>query len=488
VSRNSAKGSTSFTSSDAVLDDLSEPNTNRVPIWNRSGTSNGKIHIISNYWASESNGVPVVTRNGVVSPTTYSRWDVNGDTADIAHAILPGYDSTLFAGGGGDSYAIDVRDSIVAILLGGLGDPLSLWKSTDNGETWTYTDVDSLPYKGERAPAQLLLSGDTVLTNDGSVDVMIDPTGKVHAFWGLGRVLGAEPDGDDTTGFSFFPGQSQIRHWKEGDASTRIAGSGFDLDQDGQYNVTNETFNGLDANGNVPSNLLSATRTGSTSIVTMPSASADENGNLFVVYSAPVENQLHFLNANFRDIMVSYSIDGGETWRGPQNLTQDGTQECNFPCAAKIANDYLHVMWQQDATPGTFLQNHSASAGSHPNELATMKYAAIPVADIINDVIGNDVRTAGVDEVKPAEVFVVSQNQPNPFNGTSEVLVYLRTSSKVTLTVTDILGNVLNRGDLGLMNAGNHKLTIDANGLSSGMYFYTIATPEYQVTKRMQVK
>ena len=32
-----------------------------------------------------------------------------------------------------------------------------------------------------------------VLTNDGSVDVMIDPTGKVHAFWGLGRVLGAEP-------------------------------------------------------------------------------------------------------------------------------------------------------------------------------------------------------------------------------------------------------------------------------------------------------
>ena len=488
VSRNSAKGSTSFTSSDAVLDDLSEPNTNRVPIWNRSGASNGKIHIISNYWASESNGVPVVTRNGVVSPTTYSRWDVNGDTADVSHSILPGYDSTLFAGGGGDSYAIDVRDSIVAILLGGLGDPLSLWKSTDNGDTWTYTDVDSLPYKGDRAPAQLLLSGDTILTNDGSVDVMIDPTGKVHAFWGLGRVLGAEPDGEDTTGFRFFPGQSQIRHWKEGDAAFRIAGSGFDLDQDGQYNVTNESFSSLDANGNVPANLLSATRTGSTSLVTMPSASVDANGNLFVVYSAPVENQLHFLNANFRDIMVSYSTDGGETWMGPQNLTQDGTRECNFPCAAKIANDYLHVMWQQDATPGTFLQNHSASAGSHPNELNTMKYAAIPVTDIINNVIGNDVRTAGVDDVKSAEVFVVSQNQPNPFNGTSEVLVYLRTGSQVTITITDILGNVLNHGDLGVMNAGNHKLTIDGNGLSSGMYFYTIATQDHQVTKRMQVK
>ena len=488
TSKNSAKGNTSFNSSNAILDDLTEPNSNRVPIWNRSAASNGKIHIISNYWASEANGVPVVTRNGVNSPTTYSRWDVNGDSADIAHVLLPGYDSTLFAAGGGDNYAIDVRDSIVAILLGGLGDPVSLWKSTDNGENWTYTDVDSFPFKGQRLAAQLLLSGDTVSTNDGSVDVMIDATGKVHAFWGLGRVLGAEPDGADTTGFSFFPGQSQIRHWKEGDATSRIAGSGFDLDQDGQFNVTAETFSSLDANQNVPANLLSATRTGNTSLVTMPSASADENGNLFVVYSAPVENQLHFLNANYRDIMVSYSTDGGETWMGPQNLTQDGTQECNFPSAAKVANDYLHVMWQQDATPGTFLQNHSASAGSHPNEINTMKYAAVPVADIINNVIGNDVRTASVDKLKTAEVFVVSQNQPNPFRGTSEVLVYLRTSSKVSLTVKDILGNVLNQGDLGIMNAGNHKLSIDANGLSSGMYFYTIATPEHQVTKRMQVK
>ena len=487
TSTNTTKGSTSFTSTSAILDDVTDPNSNRVPIWNRSGASNGKVHIVSNYWASEANGVPVVTRNGVSSPTTYSRWDVSSGQADIEHILLPGYDSTLIQSGGGDSYAIDVRDSIVAILIGGLGDPLSLWKSTDNGETWTYTDVDSLPFKGPRRDEELILSGDTVETNDGSVDVIIDPTGTVHAFWGLGRIVGGISDAGDSS-FFFFPGQSQIRHWKEGDTTSRIAGLGFDLDQNGQFNVTAETYNGLDANGNVPNNLLSATRTGATSIVTMPSASADENGNLFVVYSAPVENQLHFLNSNFRDIMVSYSTDGGYTWNGPQNLTQDGTQECNFPSAAKLANDFLHVMWQQDNTPGTFLQNHSASAGSHPNELNTMKYAAVPVADIIGNVIGNDVRTARVGSELSSDVFVVSQNSPNPFTGTSQVLVYLRSGSEVTLTVTDVLGNVLNHANLGIMTAGNHKLTIDGNGLTCGMYFYTIATEDHKVTKRMQVK
>jgi hypothetical protein len=289
------------------------------------------------------------------------------------------------------------------------------------------------------------------------MDVMIDANGDVHAFWGLGRVLGAVSTTDATdTVVNFFPAQSSLIHWKEGDTETRLAGGAFDQNGDGTYAVNTETFQNLDANNNVPNGLLSATRTGATSLVTMPSASADADGNLFVVYSAPVEGAVHFLNANFRDIFVSYSTDGGATWNGPQNITQDGRVECNFPCAAKMADDFLHVIWQEDATPGTHLQNHSASAGSHPNDIGTMNYAAVPVTDIINEVLGTDVITSVGDVTRDAEVFVVSQNQPNPFNGSSEVIIYLRDASPLTLTVTDILGNVLNTGDLGVMNRGNH--------------------------------
>ncbi|MDB9881585.1 T9SS type A sorting domain-containing protein [Bacteroidia bacterium] len=486
MSKNTSKGSTSFSTGSAILDDKTELNVNRVPIWNRSAASNGKIHTISNYWASTASNVPVVTRNGVASPTTYSRWDVATNSSEVEHMMLPGYDSSLYTNGGGDSYAIDVRDSIVAILLGGLGDPVSLWKSTDNGSTWTYTDIDKLPFKGPRRDAELILSGDTMSTNDGSVDVMIDASGKVHAFWGLGRILGGTDDAGDST-FFFFPGQSSLRHWKEGDSEDRPAGAIIDMEGDQALTINSETFSALDANGNIPNNLLSASRTGATSLVTMPSASSDADGNLFVVYSAPVEGALHFLNANFRDIHISYSTDGGETWNGPQNITQDRTEECNFPCAAKMANNFLHVMWQQDATPGTALQNHSASAGTHPNDVNRMHYAAVPVTDILNNVIGQNL--IGVDEIgKSAEVFVVSQNQPNPFNGTAEAVIYLRSGSKVSLTVTDVLGNVVNQGSLGMLGAGNHNITLDANGLTSGMYFYTLSTRDHRVTKKMQVK
>lgn len=484
---NSAKGSTDFSSVGPILDDETAVNVNRVPIWNRSVASNGKIHTIANYWVSEDANVPMVTLNGVNSPTTYSRWDVAGDTADIAHSILPGFDSTLYTSGAGDRYAIDSRDSIVAILMGGLGEPVSLWKSTDNGTTWAYTDVDSIRFKGPRKFAQLLLSGDTLNTNDGSLDVMIDANGDVHAFYGLGRILGGLDQSGDSS-FFFFPAQTALMHWKEGDSEPKIAGTAFDQNGNGELDINAETFQFLDDNNNVPNNLLSAARTGSTSLVTMPSASVDAEGNLFVVYSAPVEEAVHFLNANFRDIFVSFSTDGGSTWNGPQNITKTGTAECNFPCVAKVTNDFLHLIWQEDATPGTHLQNHSASAGTHPNDVNYINYAAIPVSDILNNVVGTELTNVNEGNFgKDAEVFVVSQNQPNPFSSTSEVIIYLRDASQLTLTITDLLGNVVNTGGLGILTRGNHTVTVDATTLSAGMYFYTIASPKNSITRKMQV-
>lgn len=481
---NSGIGSTAWSSSGAVLDDVSVPNVNRVPIWGRAAAGNGYVHLISNYWLSESTNVPAVIGNGVTSPTTYSRSSDDGETWEVEHILLPGYDSTLYASGGGDNYAIDVKDSIVAIVIGGLGDPISLWKSTDNGVTFTYTDVDKMPYKGPRMSEELTISGDTLDTNDGSLDVLIDNDGVAHVFWGFGLITGGTTETGDTS-FFFFPGQSTVRHWKEGDTEPRVCGSSIDMDGDGALSITSETINALDASGNVPSGLLSAARNGTTSITTMPSASIDANGNLYMVYSSAIETNIHFLNANFRDILVSYSDDGGATWYGPQNITQDRNTENTFPCVAKRSNEFLHLIFQQDNIPGTFLQNNAN--GTHPNEINEIKYAAVPTSAILNNEIGQN--TLGEEKItKKAEVFVVSQNQPNPFFGSTDVVVYLQSGAETTLTVTDLMGKVINQGSLGILPAGNSRVSIDGNGLQPGLYFYTLSTPEHSVTKKMQVK
>jgi Secretion system C-terminal sorting domain len=83
------------------------------------------------------------------------------------------------------------------------------------------------------------------------------------------------------------------------------------------------------------------------------------------------------------------------------------------------------------------------------------------------------------------EKFELSQNYPNPFNPSTKISFSLPKQDKVTLTVFDITGKetaVLVNENL---NAGNHEVSFDASGLSSGVYFYTIRTTGFTSTKRM---
>jgi hypothetical protein len=480
MASNGSKGSNTFTSSAVLLDDVSSTD-NRVPIWNRSANTGDTIHLMSNYWASTASNVPVVVRMGISSPTTYSRSTDGGNTWDIEHSLLPGYDSVRYSSGGGDTYAITERNGTVAVCIGGIGRDVAIWKSTDGGTNWTHMYADSFthaPWNGKQ-----FIPEDTssrVLTNDGSVDVMIDGNGKIHAFWGSMFVADADTF---TDGYVFWPATAQLRHWVEGTIASRVCGTLVDMDEDNTVSITSETFNALDASGNIPSALSFAARYGSTSLVTQPSSGSDADGNLYVIYSAPVETAIHDFGANFRDVFISYSTDGGLSWNGPQNVTQQFNNESVFGSMATDVDGFVHMIFQKDLIPGTNLQNNGNS-GLHPNDEVDIEYQAIPVSDILNDNIG----LINVDETeKEAGIFVVSQNYPNPFIDESNVIIYLQKTSNVELRITDLTGKVVSSENYGQMGPGNHNLSIDGTTLDAGIYFYTLSTSDYEVTKKMKV-
>lgn len=486
ISMNGSIGSNSW-STEKALDD-ERTNENRVPIWGRAASGGDYIHLISNYWFSEDNNVPRVFMNGVGSPTTYTRMYKGPDSIEVFHSTLPGYDTTRLTFGGGDSYAIDVKDSVVAIAIGGRS-PLHsvyLWKSTDYGKTWDIMDVDKYPYYGNLNG----LYGDTLFVNDGSVDVMIDDNNYAHVAWGGIRVTENDTTDDEGT-YVFYPYQAGLFHWSEEFDVVNRCGALIDADMNGEQNINEETITALNANGEIPTGLdgssipFFAARYGGTGIISHPSLSMDANGNMFVVYSAPIEYDIHPRQANYRDILVSYSDDGGQTWYGPQNIVQSRGFEDVFGCVAKRSNDFLHLIYQTDVIPGTHLQN-DGTAGLHPNDKCDINYIAVPVSDILNDVIGQN--TLNTEEVyKEENVFVVSQNYPNPFNGSTEVVIYLRDKSNINVTITDVAGKVISTTDFGNMSAGNHSLELDATGFRSGVYFYTVQSGSNAVTRKMQV-
>lgn len=82
-------------------------------------------------------------------------------------------------------------------------------------------------------------------------------------------------------------------------------------------------------------------------------------------------------------------------------------------------------------------------------------------------------------DVKPDDsniptAFGLSQNYPNPFNPSTFITYQVPTDAFVTLKIFNLLGHEIKTLENGLTPAGSHQVQFDAQGLSSGVYFYTM--------------
>jgi hypothetical protein len=94
--------------------------------------------------------------------------------------------------------------------------------------------------------------------------------------------------------------------------------------------------------------------------------------------------------------------------------------------------------------------------------------------------------SVGVKDEKHIPVeFSLEQNYPNPFNPSTIISFSIPERANVNLKVYDILGNEL----VILINdeteAGSYNVNFNANGLSTGVYFYQLVSNEYVETKKM---
>jgi hypothetical protein len=90
----------------------------------------------------------------------------------------------------------------------------------------------------------------------------------------------------------------------------------------------------------------------------------------------------------------------------------------------------------------------------------------------------------GVDD-KPLSGNALAQNYPNPVNGTSDIRYSLANDSRVSLKVYNALGvQVASLAD-GYEAAGEHHVSVNAENLSSGTYYYTLQTGAFSQTKQL---
>lgn len=78
------------------------------------------------------------------------------------------------------------------------------------------------------------------------------------------------------------------------------------------------------------------------------------------------------------------------------------------------------------------------------------------------------------------------QNYPNPFNSESNITFDLSTRREIEIEILDMLGRSVFKYYYGYLNPGTYQLNFNGNGLSTGIYYYTLkSNKDILLTKKM---
>ncbi|NND08546.1 MAG: T9SS type A sorting domain-containing protein [Saprospiraceae bacterium] len=384
------------------------------------GSDEMSIHLVALSTPTAFEGEPYL---GMEGQLLYCRSTDGGDTWDQVDMIIPGLDSSKHLRIDPDAYEIVGDGEIVAIThFGGWGD-VTLFKSTDNGDTWNSIIIRDFPldkyvidsgYSVDDIPLDTLAPESlAILTSSGEGDLAIDRDGNIHITFADMYVRDSTLDDEGTT---FYPFRSGISYWNESMAAPMFIGGVIDYDNNDTLSI----------------DVRQIARYGNSTLTSTPTISLDQQGGVYVAYSAVSE--AHFNEKDeqhYRHLVVLKSLDGGINWGPLYDLINDEFSDPEFnyfieavyPSSAMLAADTLHILYQQDFFPGHRLVDSMDARAEN-----FMVYLAVPTDLIPYDgpvSIQEDVLALGIQAFpNPTENEVTIRSTDMPSGTFFEVQVF----------------------------------------------------------------
>ena len=403
----------------------------------------------------------------------------NAGTSWTYTDLLPNFND-YYPYGQGDVYAIDARDDYVAIVVFGGWADTRLWKSDNNGDTWTQFRINDFPVDAYSTAVGPLIdmdedgTPDSLMTSDQTGDVIIDSEGKVHVVFSRMRVL------QTTLGASsYFPGSDWILYWNEDmgegeyDASD-IESPSFvnlsvpeavdtvawclDINENGYLDFA------LDGNGQWSFGSYES------ALTTQAKLGIDANDNIYLAYQTVMEGD-NYIWDNGTDDPQSYrhtwlrskNAATGE-WKDMVCISNEVTNsECVFPTLARLVDDNAMIMYQGDQQPGLHIRGDGDDVTDN-----FLYFKAIPVSALVN-----------ISDENVTTKFNISV-YPNPT--TSDLTI--TNVKNANISIFNIVGS-----EIFSTESSNNELTIDMSQYPAGTYIVKVSTEYGTVTEKvMKIK
>ncbi|MEZ5358935.1 MAG: FlgD immunoglobulin-like domain containing protein [Candidatus Zixiibacteriota bacterium] len=141
----------------------------------------------------------------------------------------------------------------------------------------------------------------------------------------------------------------------------------------------------------------------------------------------------------------------------------------------------------QDASEAVLIKNSLSTSGYHTIIVSDDRASETGSYFLVVHRLPTDVDDDG--DARPTD-FALAQNYPNPFNPSTSIEYTLARSLFVEIDVYNVIGERVTNLVSRTMSAGSHTVIWDgrdANGeeAASGIYYYTITTPDFTDSKKM---
>ena len=447
----------------AVLDDGVTTVGNLWPRAAVGGLNDEILHVICISTPIANGGAEYQGQDGAL---LYYRSMDSGDTWEMQ--TFPELDSSNFVNMSADAYSIHAEGGVVAFaVFNDLSDSF-IMISDDAGDNWEYHILADFPVDLYEVDAGLPDSlgydfdadgiAQEYFNSDGAGDVHVDVEGTVHCVYG--GMYYADADTIDGN-FSYFPGTNGLQYWREDfgpDSSVTIAYA-YDIDESG----------GLDLEDDIAAYFVN--------LAGIPSMSSDEDANLYVSYSAIMENYSSGLQ-NFRHVYVVNSEDNGNSWNTEEacDLTPDvdfDGYEAIFASMPPRVDEHIELIYQRDFEPGLHIRGDE-----DPMDVNDIVHLRVPIADL-----GECADIDFEDWVGVEEAFQAGQVQlfPNPANTVVELVIDRPGAHEVR--VLDVEG----REHMAWTTTGLVE-KVDVRTLPAGLYFVELSQGTARTVVRLAVQ
>jgi hypothetical protein len=439
-------------------------------LWCKAAADGNSIHLIAVTTPTGTFGGSIYL--GMDGHVLYWRSSNSGQSWDIVDQVIPGLDKDHFIGNGGDSYTITAKDCTVAVGIFESWADTKIFKSTDCGNTWNTLVVNDFPYDTLRVdvpypPYDPPLPGApnndpyAIQTSDEKGSLVIDPAGNVHCFYGFMWVRDSIYDDANS---NYYPSTNGIVYWRETepDVASIITGS-LDINGNDTLDISNENITGVAYN--------------TSGLASMPSAAADDNGGIYVVYSALVENVEDQAGLTYRHIYAMKSPDLGDTWFDPVDIQYwqltDGDSvvanltEAVYPSCVKNNPDGLHFQYQRDFLTGSGVR----ITGTQDDQYGEMIYFGSPLF---------------VDTKTPEKALRFGI-VPNPSSTSAYVQLELEQAADTQIQLFDINGSLVRSMQMGTLSAGAQQIQVRTADLPNGAYFVRVQSAQQMGTAKLIV-